>query len=131
MKKYNFLTDEYEEIEINCDGCGEPIEGSKGYQEKYVKDENGQQHKVVLGSCCIGKIHAYGSLSKKLREDYKSRGQIPDSVLARLPKAPKPVDNPSEASKPTDKFIEKMGRSKLGKTYDAKVKYKRPKGLKS
>jgi len=131
MKKYNFSTGEYEECIVNCEGCGEHIDSQKGYQEKYVENEDGERFKVILGSCCVGKIHAYGSLSKKIREDYKSRGQIPDSVLARLPRAPKPVDIPIEASKPTDNFIDKMGRSKIGKTYDGKIKYKKSKGLKN
>lgn len=131
MKKYNFLTGEYEEEEIKCDGCGKIIETLNGFRTKYVEDENGKSVLVTLGSCCVGKIHAYNSLSKKIREEYRNRGQIPDSVLAKLPKAPKPVGKSSEAGKAADNFVDKIGRSTLSKTYDGKVKYGKSKGFKA
>lgn len=131
MKKYNFLTNEYEEVEVKCDNCGKVIDTLNGFREQYTENENGERVKVTLGSCCVGKIHAYNSLSKKIREEYKNRGQIPESVLAKLPKAPKPVGKASEAGKTVDKFVDKIGRSTLSKTYDGKVKYSKSKGLKS
>ena len=131
MKKYNFSTNEYDEVEIYCDGCGELIDSSKGYKEKYIEDEDKVRRKVVLGSCCAGKIHAYGCLSKKARESYRSKGQISDEVLSKMPKAPMPAPTPKEAARPTDNFLDAVGRSKLSKSYDSKISYKRPKGLKS
>ena len=130
MKKYNLITNECEEEDIYCYGCGKLIDGKDGVSIRYVEDENKNKIKVNYGRCCVGRIHASDSLSKQIREKYRSSKQIPDELLKKLPIAPKPTDKPSESSKVVDQFVDKMGRSKLAKTYDAKVKYKRNKSLK-
>jgi hypothetical protein len=130
MKKYNFTTNEYEEEDVYCYGCGELIEGNKGLSIRYIEIEKDKKIKVNYGSCCVGKIHAYDSIHKQSREKYRSSKQIPDELLSKLPLAPPPVANSSEAGKEVHSFVDGIGRSKLSKSYDGKVKYKKSKGMK-
>jgi hypothetical protein len=131
MRKYNWNTNEYEELEEFCDGCGLPIDGNKGMQIVYKDTEDGKRVKMQLGSCCAGKINAYGSISKSLREAYKNQGQISENILSKnLPLAPKPDKDSSKAGKQIHEFVDKIGRSKLSKAYDAQIKYRKNKSLK-
>lgn len=131
MRKYNWDTGEYEEVEVKCDNCGGVIDGSLGMQIRSVKDEDGNQVKITLGSCCAGKINAYRSISKNIREAYRNQGQISEDVLAKtLPLAPKPSRNSQTEGKDVHKFVDKIGRSKLKKTYDGQIQYKKRKNLK-
>lgn len=116
MRKFNFVTGEFEKEDVKCDLCGNIIESSMGIRVGYVDNEDGERIKVNMGSCCVGKIRAFDGLSKRARDAYRSQGQIPDEVLRKMPKAP-PPDSKSNANagKEVHKFIEKIGRSVLKK----------------
>jgi hypothetical protein len=135
MRKYNFATGEFEEEEVICYGCGNPIDMNNGISSGikicYIENENKERIKVSYGSCCAGKINVYKSISKKVREAYRNNGQISDEVLAKMPLAPKPIANSCDAGREVHNFVDKIGRSKLSNSNQAKIKYKRSKGLKS
>lgn len=116
MRKFNFITGEFEEEEVKCDLCGEVIDSSMGVKIGYIEKENGEKIKANMGSCCVGRIRAFDGLSKRARDAYRSQGQIPDEVLRKMPKAPPPDSTPnSQAGKEVHKFIDSIGRSRLKK----------------
>lgn len=126
MRVYDWSIGEFIEEEVPCDICGKIIDSSKGYRVSYVKNENGDDIKVQAGSCCIGKIHAYNNLSKSVREKYRAQGQIPDSVLKKMPRAPKPLNRPnSEAGREIHNFLDVMGRSKMTRRTNGTMKIER------
>lgn len=122
MRKYNWDTGEYDEIDVNCDICGKLIDGSRGSRTTYKKDKNGKKVKIEMGSCCAGKIRG-DALAKKNRAAYQSQGQIPDSVLRKMPKSPSPLKGRNkDAGKKIHSFIDSVGRSKLTKSEKMKLK---------
>jgi hypothetical protein len=126
MKEYNWETGEFIELDVFCDTCGEIIDSSQGYRISIQKDEFGNRIKVQEGSCCAGRIRAYNNISKKVRELYRSRGQVSDDVLKKMPKAPKPLNRPnSEAGKEIHNFLDTVGRSKLRKQMQGQMKVPR------
>lgn len=123
MRRYDFITGEFVEEEVKCELCGEVIDSTQGFKIGYIENEEGEKIKVVMGSCCVGKIRAYSDLSKRNKEAYKSRGQIPEEVLKRLPKAPPPDSKSNgDAGKEVHDFINKIGRSVLKKESQAWIK---------
>jgi len=126
MRVYDWSTGEFIEEVTKCDICGEVIDSSRGYRVSYQEDESGNKIQVQSGSCCSGKIHAYDIISKRIRENYRSQGQIPESVLKKMPRAPKPLNRPNrEAGKEIHHFLDTIGRSKLTKRANGTVKVAR------
>ena len=126
MRVYDWSTGEFIEEEVPCDLCGKPIDSARGYRISFIKDENDNDIKVQAGSCCTGKIHAYNKLSKSVREKYRAQGQIPDSVLKKMPRAPKPLNRPNvEAGKEIHHFLDTIGRSTLTRRANGTVKVAR------
>src|SRR4030042_1157580 len=123
MKEYNWETGEFIELDVLCDTCGKIIDSSQGYRISFQKDEFGNSIKVQEGSCCAGRIHAYNNISKKVGESYRSRGQVSENVLKKMPRAPKPLNRPNrEAGKEIHNFLDAVGRSKLKKQMQAQMK---------
>jgi hypothetical protein len=126
MRVYDWSTGEFIEKEVLCDICGEIIDSSRGYRVSYIKDENDNDIKVQAGSCCTGKIQAYNKIGKSLRKKYREQGQIPDSVLKKMPRSPKPLNRPDrEAGKEIHQFLDTVGRSKLTKETKGSMKIRR------
>ena len=111
MRKYDFATGEVVEKEVPCDICGKVIDAAFGVRIYYEEDESGKKTQKQAGSCCVGRIQVSKVMSKKAIDAYRTKGQISEDVLKRLPKAPPPGKTKS-AGKKASKFIDVVGRSK-------------------
>ena len=121
MRKYNFKTGGFVDVDVPCDICGKVIDAAFGVRGYYEEGEDGKKVLKHAGSCCVGKIRASNVISKKARDAYRAKGQIPESVLKKLPKAP-PPGKTKNAGKKASKFIDVVGRSKkAGKSKGKKI----------